>query len=198
MTIKEQAKKLAELLYKEGNGNVEFDWKSYDYKEDIPHLLIGNVRRMVSGFFITADGSEITVSYLIDEENVYSDYSFYTDFALDVDHEFADNEKHYEVVLESMDVCGLLNDAYYETQYSWDSGEDFDLFLKNGIKDEFFGSKTYNVTCTLIYNGSIQVSANSEEEAMEKADKVLSQINTHFDIPYFDFGECTIDYAEED
>lgn len=51
--------------------------------------------------------------------------------------------------------------------------------------------KKYIVTCTRIYNGSIEVEAESEEQALEIAKEYQSeQIN-------WSFGEETVDYAEE-
>lgn len=42
MSIREQIKKVAELL----DGKVMyFDWKSYDFEEDIPHLIIDGGKR---------------------------------------------------------------------------------------------------------------------------------------------------------
>lgn len=49
---------------------------------------------------------------------------------------------------------------------------------------------TYDVTCTKIYNGTIRVEAESQEEAMQYAQEHLDQVD-------FDFGEITVDYADE-
>lgn len=48
----------------------------------------------------------------------------------------------------------------------------------------------YNVICTRIYNGSIEVDANSAEEAVAiVADEKLDEVK-------FTYGETTADYAE--
>lgn len=63
----------------------------------------------------------------------------------------------------------------------------------------------YNVTCTLIYNGNVEVEANSREEAIKKAENAIndgsatlqqapSEVNVGT-VP-FTYGECTADYAE--
>ena len=61
--------------------------------------------------------------------------------------------------------------------------------------------KKFGVTCTMIYNGYIEVEAETEEEALEKAQKKLSSKTDCALFPSqigdFDFGECTADYADE-
>lgn len=52
--------------------------------------------------------------------------------------------------------------------------------------------KTYEVTLTQIYNGTVFVEASSEEEAMEIAEEMLEN-----DEVSFQFGEATVDEAEE-
>lgn len=49
--------------------------------------------------------------------------------------------------------------------------------------------KTYEVICTRIYNGSVIVQAESNEEAISIAREQLDSID-------WDFGEQTADYAE--
>lgn len=48
----------------------------------------------------------------------------------------------------------------------------------------------YIVTCTKIYNGTIEVEAENKEEALEIADENLDDVD-------WVFGEATADYAEE-
>ena len=48
----------------------------------------------------------------------------------------------------------------------------------------------YQVTCTRIYNGQLEVEAESKEEALRIAEERLSDVD-------WDFGEETCDYAEE-
>ena len=50
--------------------------------------------------------------------------------------------------------------------------------------------KKYIVTCTKIYNGTIEVEAENKEEALEIADENLDDAD-------WVFGEATADYAEE-
>ena len=58
--------------------------------------------------------------------------------------------------------------------------------------------KKYGVTCTLIYNGFIEVEAENEDEAFELANEKIAndgypgKINDDFD-----FGEVTADYVDE-
>lgn len=66
-------------------------------------------------------------------------------------------------------------------------------------------AKKFNVTCTLIYNGNVEIEANTAEEALSKA-RTNFGLNTDTNIPcalyagdaQFEFGEMTADYAEED
>ena len=52
----------------------------------------------------------------------------------------------------------------------------------------------YHVICTMIYNGSKDVEADSKQEAM---DKVFDMLNEDINSVHFEFGEATVDYAEE-
>ena len=66
-------------------------------------------------------------------------------------------------------------------------------------------AKKFNVTCTLIYNGNVEIEADTIEEALTKAEKNF-ECDVENDVPYsvhsgdvrFEFGEMTADYAEED
>lgn len=60
----------------------------------------------------------------------------------------------------------------------------------------------YKVDLTLVYNGSMVVEAENENEAFEKAqnalnDETLKEFPDHVEIPNgtFQFGEATADYA---
>lgn len=54
--------------------------------------------------------------------------------------------------------------------------------------------KTFEVTCTRIYNGSVQVQANNCREALDIAREII--INNPDKISW-EFGEETADYADE-
>lgn len=64
--------------------------------------------------------------------------------------------------------------------------------------------KTYEVTCTLVYNGTVQIVAASPAEALGKAQKMFDE-DCGDPMPSqgqvggvpFNWGECTADYAEE-
>lgn len=66
-------------------------------------------------------------------------------------------------------------------------------------------AKKFNVTCTLIYNGNVEIEADTVEEALIKAEKNF-ECDVENNVPYsvhsgdvrFEFGEMTADYAEED
>lgn len=65
--------------------------------------------------------------------------------------------------------------------------------------------KKFNVTCTIIYNGSVEVEAENEEEAIRKVQDGLCSTNGKDDFPSggtfggvdFTWGEATADYADE-
>ena len=50
----------------------------------------------------------------------------------------------------------------------------------------------YNVCCTKIYNGSVEVEAENYSEAIELARMLIDK-----DKVDWEFGEATADYAEE-
>lgn len=54
--------------------------------------------------------------------------------------------------------------------------------------------KKFYVSCTQIWNGVMEVEANSKEEAMSKAQE---QLGDDFDCINWSFGEATADYVEE-
>lgn len=49
----------------------------------------------------------------------------------------------------------------------------------------------YIVDCTKIYNGTLEVEAESKQEALAYAEQHLDEVD-------WEFGEATADYAEED
>lgn len=66
-------------------------------------------------------------------------------------------------------------------------------------------TKKFNVACTLIYNGNVEIEADTVEDALIKAEKNF-ECDVENNVPYsvhsgdvrFEFGEMTADYAEED
>lgn len=66
-------------------------------------------------------------------------------------------------------------------------------------------AKKFNVTCTLIYNGNVEIEADTAEEALIKAEKNF-EYDVENDVPrslhsgnvHFEFGEMTADYADDD
>ena len=52
----------------------------------------------------------------------------------------------------------------------------------------------YTVICTKIYNGTLVVNADSEEEAMEKARDIICEDDEKVS---WEFGESTADYVEQ-
>ena len=65
-------------------------------------------------------------------------------------------------------------------------------------------AKKYGITCTMIYNGYMEIEANSAEEALKLAQASLCHENGddfpddgRFGLANFSFGEATADYADE-
>lgn len=65
-------------------------------------------------------------------------------------------------------------------------------------------AKKYEITCTMIYNGYMEIEANSEKEALQLAQESLCHENGddfpddgRFGLAQFSFGEATADYADE-
>ena len=58
MSIKEQIKKVAELL---DGKKMYFDWSSYDLEEDIPHLIFDGARENIESVVISKDGTFMEV-----------------------------------------------------------------------------------------------------------------------------------------
>ena len=58
MILREQIKMIAELL----EGKVMyFDWQSYEFEEDIPHLIIDGARENIESVAINKDGTFMEV-----------------------------------------------------------------------------------------------------------------------------------------
>lgn len=64
--------------------------------------------------------------------------------------------------------------------------------------------KKYGITCTMIYNGYMEIEAESKEQALELAQGSLCHENGDdfpdegkFGLATFSFGEATADYADE-
>ena len=112
MNTQEIVKKLAQLLYNEEegyNGIVYFDWKTYDDENDIPHIIINGERVNIDEFRVNKDGTQISV---ISGDDIYTLNLTTSPFT----------EQEYE----DMGMYTLLNDVYYETDYSWEIG-DFEI-----------------------------------------------------------------------
>ena len=116
MNIREQIKKLAELL----NGEtMYFDWKSYDLEEDIPHLNLDGNREDVVSVSISKDGLFMNVS----TNSFETGLGFYEEEG--VTFETIDKE------LEDMGMDEFLRDIYYNHPRSWEIGDYEDDFLPN-------------------------------------------------------------------
>lgn len=112
MNTHEIIKKIAELLYKDEGvyeGIVCFDWSSYDMEDDIPMIKIGGNEIKVEEFRVNYDGTEIVI------------ISGFDSYTLDLT-----NSPYSEEDYEDMGIYTLLNNVYYETDYSWEIG-DFEL-----------------------------------------------------------------------
>ena len=119
MILREQIKMIAELL----EGKVMyFDWQSYEFEEDIPHLIIDGVRENIEAVAINKDGTsmeiltkdeEIGLSFTEDEENIF---------------ESIDKE------LEESGMEELLRDIYYNHPRSWEIGDyEMDFLTWDGV-----------------------------------------------------------------
>lgn len=116
MNIREQIKKLAELL----NGEtMYFDWKSYDLEEDIPHLNLDGNREDVVSVSISKDGLFMNVS----TNSFETGLGFYEEEG--VTFETIDKE------LEDMGMDEFVRDIYYNHPRSWEIGDYEDDFLPN-------------------------------------------------------------------
>ena len=156
MIIREQIKKVAELL----EGKIMFfDWKSYDNVEDIPHLIIDGIRENIESVVITKDGTFMEIMTENDEIGL----GFYEDI---------ENGDTFETIDKELEECGMdgfLRDIYYNHPRSWEIGDYEDDFLTWKEKTEEVKAQTYRVGITFIEHGYIDVTADSIENALEKA-----------------------------
>ena len=119
MNIREQIKKVAELL----DGKVMyFDWKSYDFEEDIPHLIIDGVRENIYSVVINKDGTSMEV--------MTNDGKLSRNF-------YEDEENTFESIDKELEECGMdefLRDIYYNHPLSWEIGDyDMDFLTWDGV-----------------------------------------------------------------
>ena len=160
MNTREQIKKLANLL----NGKtIYFDWKSYDFEKDIPHLTLDGERKNISSVFISKDGLMMNV--------MTDDCEYGLGF-------YEDEENTFETIDKELEECGMdefLRDIYYEHPRSWEIGDYEDDFLTweentSTEETEEGNTQTYRIAVTNVEYGFIDVVATSLDEAMEKVE----------------------------
>lgn len=98
MNVREQIKKVAELLEEKV---MYFDWKSYDFAEDIPHLTLDGKRENIESVVINKDGTFMEVM----TEDGEIGLGFYED-----------EENTFESIDKELEECGMdefLRDIYY-------------------------------------------------------------------------------------
>jgi hypothetical protein len=162
MNTREQIKKLANLL----NGKtIHFDWKSYDFEKDIPHLNLDGERKNISSVSIGEDGLTMNVMTTDCEYGL----GFYEDIENGNTFETIDKE------LEEMGMDEFLRDIYYEHPRSWEIGDYEDDFLTleentSTEETEEVKAQTYRIAVTNVEYGFIDVVATSLDEAMEKVE----------------------------
>jgi hypothetical protein len=118
MLIKDIAQKLAKLL---DNRGVEFDFKSYDNKDDIPHIYINEERQNVElAFFNEIEGCLLCVDLENGEQLGICVNSMIYDGKTDDD---------IEKECEKMGIYNLFQDMYYEMNESAELGDFEDDFL---------------------------------------------------------------------
>lgn len=167
MNTREQIKKLASLLEEKV---MYFDHKSYDFAEDIPHLIIYNKRVNIESVWIDKKGLKMTVTT---DDNTEINFGFYEDI---------ENGDTFESIDKELEECGMegfLRDIYYNHPRSWDIGDYEDDFLtwdgntpiEETEKEEEEGkAQTYRIAVTNVEYGFIDVVATSLDEAMEKVE----------------------------
>lgn len=162
MNTREQIKKLASLLEEKV---MYFDHKSYDFAEDIPHLILDGERVNIDSVWIDKKGLSMTITTKDTEIGL----GFYEDI---------ENGDTFETIDKELEECGMdefLRDIYYEHPRSWEIGDYEDDFLTweentstKDTKEE--KTQTYRIAVTNVEYGFIDVVATSLDEAMEKVE----------------------------
>ena len=160
MNTREQIKKLASLLEEKV---LYFDHKSYDFAEDIPHLILDGERVNVESVWIDKKGLTMTIT------------TNDTEFGLGF---YEDEENTFETIDKELEECGMdefLRDIYYEHPRSWEIGDYEDDFLTweentSTEETEEGNTQTYRIAVTNVEYGFIDVVATSLDEAMEKVE----------------------------
>ena len=160
MNTREQIKKLASLLEEKV---MYFDHKSYDFAEDIPHLIIDGERVNIESVWIDKKGLSMTITTKDTEIGL----GFYED-----------EENTFETIDKELEECGMdefLRDIYYEHPRSWEIGDYEDDFLTweentSTEETEEGNTQTYRIAVTNVEYGFIDVVATSLDEAMEKVE----------------------------
>ena len=164
MNTREQIKKLASLLEEKV---LYFDHKSYDFAEDIPHLILDGERVNIDSVWIDKKGLSMTITTKDTEIGL----GFYEDI---------ENGDTFETIDKELEECGMdefLRDIYYEHPRSWEIGDYEDDFLTweentstEETKEEEEKTQTYRIAITNVEYGFIDVVATSLDEAMEKVE----------------------------
>jgi hypothetical protein len=164
MNTREQIKKLASLLEEKV---MYFDHKSYDFEEDIPHLILDGERVNIDSVWIDKKGLSMTITTKDTEIGL----GFYEDI---------ENGDTFETIDKELEECGMdefLRDIYYEHPRSWEIGDYEDDFLTleentstEETEEEEEKTQTYRIAVTNVEYGFIDVVATSLDEAMEKVE----------------------------
>lgn len=162
MNTREQIKKLASLLEEKV---MYFDHKSYDFAEDIPHLILDGKRENIETVWIDKEGLTMTITT--------NDTEIGLGFT-------EDEENTFETIDKELEECGMegfLRDIYYNHPRSWDIGDYEDDFLTleentstEETEEEEEKTQTYRIAVTNVEYGFIDVVATSLDEAMEKVE----------------------------
>lgn len=116
LTIVDIAHKMYSLIE---NNEIFFDYKSYEYEEDIPYLTINNTKyNVVSAKFTDKDNLEI--SLVVEKDTIVRFNVCFNDATIDVIS-----------VCENMGIYNLFMDLYYETPDADTIGDFETKFLKN-------------------------------------------------------------------
>ena len=157
MNTREQIKKLASLLEEKV---MYFDHKSYDFAEDIPHLILDGERVNIDSVWIDKKGLSMTITT--------KDTEIGLGFNEDIE-----NGDTFETIDKELEECGMdefLRDIYYEHPRSWEIGDYEDDFLtweentstEETEKEEEEGkAQTYRIAVTNVEYGFIDVVATS-------------------------------------